>query len=325
MTSPDASWRLVVENAGCGFAVTPTQGLTCAHVVGTEPTCVVRSLGERKVRVSSAYDPGDPGTRADIAVIDITGHTGALAPMGPPSAPRIGSTVRLLGLPLRAGDDFGRWARARVAGADPTGRWVQMDPLDAHTSPIDPGFSGGAVVEEETGRVIGMVVASLPGTAAWLIPLSTVIDHEPWVAAVTGDPLRTDPDFLRFLDQLRAGRYAEALDTLRGVEVRHGTASDTYYYWALTMLGGRRPAQHSAVVVEAVERVLNAALRRDPRSPHAKALLALLFEDYYVRGHVPGPRPDLTGVGQVDTAHADEIRRHVPAQECRVWQLLHRY
>lgn len=325
MTSPDASWRLTVIGSlsGSGFAVTKTQGLTCAHVVKRVETCRVTSIGECPVRITAGY-PED--NRADIAVIDITGHTGALAPMGSPSPPRIGSTVLLLGLPARVKrEDFGRWAKARVVGADPTGRWMQMDPLDGFTSQIEPGFSGGAVVEEQTGRVVGMVVASAPGTAAWMIPLATVIDHEPWVAGATGDPLKTDPDFVRFLAQLRVSRYAEALDTLRDVEARHGTASDTYYYWALTMLGGRRPAAHSAVVVEAVERVLNAALRRDPGSPHARALLALLFEDYYVRGHLPGPRPDLSGIGQVGTTHADEIRRHVPAQECRVWQLLNRH
>jgi hypothetical protein len=322
MTSAHASWRLAIEGAGCGFAVTPTRGLTCAHVVGESPTCMVRSLGVRPVRVASAYSHDD---RADIAVIDITGHTGAVAPMGPPSGPRIGGTVRMLGLPLRANDGLGRWARARVVGADPSGRWLQMDPVDGHTSPIGKGFSGGAVVEEETGCVVGMVVASVPGTAAWLIPLATIIDREPWVAGAAGDPLQTDPDFVRFLGQLRIGRYPEALDTLRVVEARHGTASDVYYYWALTMLGGCRPALHSATTVESVERVLTAALRRDPRSPHAKALLALLFEDYYVRGRLPGPRPDLAGIGEVSATHADEIRRHVPAQECRAWQLLNRY
>ncbi|MFI6072335.1 trypsin-like peptidase domain-containing protein [Actinoplanes sp. NPDC051343] len=322
MTPAEESWRLTIVGAGSGFAVTATRGLTCAHVIGESRTCEVRSLGERPVRPTGGWPADD---RADIAVVDITGHSGELAPMAPRSAPRTGSTVRLLGLPRNARDDFGRWAKARVSGTDPSGRWLQMDPLDGWTSQIDKGFSGGAVVEEETGCVIGMVVASVPGTAAWMIPLATLVDHEPWLAGTFGDPLRTDPDFVRFLGQLALGRYPEALDTLRVVEGRQRQSSDTYYYWALTMLGGRRPAMHSAMAVEAVERVLNAALRRAPGSPHAGALLALVYEDYYVRGHMPGPRPDLSGIGQVSTTHAEEIRRHVPARECRVWQLLNRY
>jgi hypothetical protein len=167
-----------------------------------------------------------------------------------------------------------------------------------------------------------MVVASDRQTTAWLIPLDTIIARLPWLGEAAGDPLWTDPGFVRFHELLQAGRYAEAMDVLRMVEPRFRSQSDIYFYWALTMLGGSRPARHSAPTVEAVVTVLNAACRLDPRSAHARALLALVQEDFYAHSAIGGPRQDLNGLSGLSPERAAEIVQHVPAPQCRAWQSL---
>jgi hypothetical protein len=324
----ELSWRLLV-GSGSGFAVTPTRAVTCAHVVDTAPVCEVAALGggvlrERPVELSPAW-PGDP--RADIATVDITGHAGAPAPIGPRARPAAGAVVSILGLPgngsvgLAPGDYLGRQVRARIAGPDASGTWLQINPADRGQGWVEPGFSGSAAVDETTGRVIGMVVVS-DRDNAWLIPLDTMIGWLPWLAGLAGDPLGTDPGFAGFHELLEGGRYAEAMDALRRVEPRFRGHSDVYYYWALTMLGGHRPAHHSAPTVEAVVKVLGEACRLDPQSAHARALLALVHEDFYAVSAIGGPRPDLTGLIGISAGRAAEIIQHVPARECRAWQSL---
>jgi hypothetical protein len=327
----DLSWRLRVAS-GSGFAATPTRAVTCAHVVDRGPTCEVAPLGGGVTRRRAAQPitawPAD--RRADVAVVDIAGHTGSLAPIGPRARPAIGAVVEILGLPPREdrgvgladGDLLGRRVRARIAGSDASGTWLQVNPVDRLQSWVDGGFSGSAAVDETTGRVVGMVVAADKQTTAWLIPLDTIIGWLPWLGDRAGDPLWTDPGFVRFRELLQAGRYAEAMEVLRTVEPRFRVCSDTYFYWALTMLGGIRPAHHSAPTVAAVTKVLGEACRLDPRSPHPRALLALIHEDFYAHSAIGGPRPDMTGLTEISADRATEIVQHVPAPECRAWQSL---
>jgi hypothetical protein len=112
------------------------------------------------------------------------------------------------------------------------------------------------------------------------------------------------------------------MEVLRTVEPRFRTSSDIYFYWALTMLGGFRPAHHAAPTVEAVTKVLDEACRLDSRSPHPRALLALVHEDSYSYSAIGGHRPDPTGLVGISADRAAEIVQHVPAPSCRAWQSL---
>jgi hypothetical protein len=331
----DLSWRLRVTSGagfGGGFAVTGTRALTCAHVLGRGRECEVTPLGGGAPSPRAADPvpawPGDP--RADVAVVGIDGHTGAVAPLGPITRPAAGAVVTVLGMPhpreerrlgLAAGDLVGRQVRAVVAGPDASGAWLQIDPADAGRAWVEGGFSGSAAVDVTSGRVAGMVVAADPLTA-WLVPMDTLAGWVPWLGRLAGDPLRADPGFVRFHDLLEAGRYPEAMDALRAIEPRFRGCSDTYFYWALTMLDGHRPAHHSAPTVEAVLKVLDGAIRLDPRAAHPRALRALVQEDAYRFSARNSGRPDLTALIGTAPDRAAEILQHVPARECRAWQSL---
>lgn len=341
----DLDWQFAIHGTddGCGFAVTAQRALTCAHVVGERSHCMVRPLAaassrQRPVeRVKAFVAATDPW--ADIAVVDITGHPAdAVAPLGPLTRPEVGTVVSVLGLPRRDSwdapsatrDADGRRVRAQVSGTHAKGIWLQLDALHGHTAWIEPGFSGAAAVDEVSGRVVGMVVAadrSLEERTAWIIPLGVIAEHVEWFAAVAGDPLRADPAFVRFLATLDRRRYDDALAMLVDVEARHRGTSDVYYYWALTLLHGCRPAAHSGELIGGVERLLEEAgrLSRGP-SGHARALLALVRDDYYTQRGLVTPRPveARAAATRVDASRAREITRHVPAPECVMWQRLHR-
>lgn len=332
MTGVDKMWRLAVIGAseGCGFAVTPTRALTCAHLI--EPGqrhCRVASLpGARQVDIPSAYDR-DTNPVPDIATVDISGHpTDAVAPMGPTTRPAVGTILDLFGLPDRGQE--GRRSQARVTGPSRTGEWIQIDAVHGHTAWVEPGFSGSAATDAATGLVVGMVVSadrSLAERAAWIIPNDTILASAPWLAAVLADPLAGDPDHVAMLRSLNVRNYSAAFDRLTDLYGRHRRSSDLYYYWALVLLQGVRPANHSGEVIDGIERLLGEACRLDSGSAHAQALLALVREDYYGLRSLPVSGRDghhALPRGHVSTGHAIEIVNHVPATECLTWRSLHR-
>ncbi|MBQ1019470.1 trypsin-like peptidase domain-containing protein [Micromonospora sp. D93] len=332
MTYADEVWRLEVigEATGCGFAVTPTRALTCAHLIGPgQRHCRVASLpGTRAVAVPSAYDK-HVNPIPDIATIDISGHpTDAVAPMGPATRPTAGAVLDLFGLPDRGRE--GRRSQARVSGPSRTGEWIQIDAVHGHTAWVEPGFSGGAATDAATGLVVGMVVSadrSLSERSAWVIPNDTIVESTPWLAAVLADPLTGDPDYVALLRSLNARRYTAALDRLPDLHSRHRRSSDLYYYWAIVLLQGVRPANHSGEVIDGIERLLGEACRLDSGSAHAQALLALVREDYYGLRSLPMSGRDdhheLTA-SHVTSGRATEIISHVPATECLTWRSLYR-
>ncbi|GLZ62446.1 serine protease [Micromonospora sp. NBRC 107095] len=332
MTGVDEVWRLEVTGAstGCGFAVTPTRALTCAHLIAPgQRQCRVASLpGIRAVDVPSAFD-SDVNPVPDVATIDIAGHPAdAVAPMGPATRPAPGTILDLFGLPDRGQE--GRRSQARVSGPSRTGEWLQIDAVHGHTAWVEPGFSGGAATDAATGLVVGMVVSadrSLAERSAWIIPNDTIVRCAPWLATVLADPLAGDPDYVAMLRSLDARRYTAALDRLPDLHSRHRRSSDLYYYWALVLLQGVRPANHSGEVIDGIERLLGEACRLDRGSAHAQALLALVREDYYGLRSLPVSGRDShhdQATSRVSTGHAIEIVSHVPATECLTWRNLYR-
>lgn len=335
--SADTTWRLDVRNVqtgsiGCAFGVAPGWALTCAHVIASAERCAVTasatglSAEDCQFEVAAAYlcDP-----RMDVAAIRVPGLT-AVAPLGSIERPARGTVVEIFG-PYSSRDQRGRHVRGRIAGPDASGRWIQVDALDAHTSWVLPGFSGSAVVSSVSGLVVGMVVwtarsDSRPDRAAWLIPLDTLVEglveDLAWLAKVLARPLQADETFRAFQQALSLRRYGEALYLLAEVQQRRPTESDIYYYWALALLQGVRPGNHSGETIEDIERLLLEAIRLDKQSAHSRTLLVLVREDYFhLRGLIAPALPiDGDVPATLTTGHAQEIIAHVPAVECASWR-----
>ncbi|MFF0153414.1 serine protease [Micromonospora sp. NPDC005203] len=202
------------EVLGAGMALDDRHVLTCAHVVGAaggtdlpdaEPawTVLVDLVGQPNRQtvparvVPGCWWPPTSDGRDDIALLELADP----APQGP-FAPlrRMRGTwdrrVIMYGFPETL--EHGVYVEARLTGRSGAGRErVQM--LSATTGPqVSPGFSGSAVVDAQTGHVVGMVVSTYrdggrvqdvaggtdPGSGlSWMIPIETILGRLPRLRA----------------------------------------------------------------------------------------------------------------------------------------------
>jgi S1-C subfamily serine protease len=146
------------ESTGTGFFITPDgYFITNQHVAGEDATVRVLtaagSLPARVVRVDKAND---------LALLKAEGKFTAL-PVAASRAVRLGATVATVGFPNVGLQGFApklaKGEIASLAGAQDDARHFQI------SAPIQPGNSGGALVDER-GNVIGVVVAKLSQQAA---------------------------------------------------------------------------------------------------------------------------------------------------------------
>ncbi|MGY1762288.1 trypsin-like peptidase domain-containing protein [Geodermatophilus sp. SYSU D00779] len=194
---------------GSAFLVDSDHVVTCAHVVtsalgrrdqeqpGEDDTVqlefplVARGhVVQARVEVWCPVAPDDSG---DIAVLTLAGPRPAdLSPVRLVTADDLwGHHFRTFGFPRK--HDHGVWATGVLRGAQAAG-WVQMD---GSTSgyPIEAGFSGGAVWDDELAGIVGMTVAAETQNdlrAAYLIPAGVLMQSWPVLAerAIAASPYR---------------------------------------------------------------------------------------------------------------------------------------
>jgi hypothetical protein len=199
-SSRDEPWRVRIRDGagqvrGAGFLVATGQVLTCAHVVcseasGPAPTDTVSvefvslpATPAVTARVASGgWVPVHQDNTGDIAVLDLELPAPARARARPAPLRRLvgwGRLVHAFGFPSGA-HEYGVNAVPTVSGpGGPGGEWVQLDsPSDDRR--ITGGFSGAAVVDHQTGAVIGMVVMEYvrdQPAVSWMIPVETIVRH----------------------------------------------------------------------------------------------------------------------------------------------------
>ncbi|WP_329050751.1 trypsin-like peptidase domain-containing protein [Amycolatopsis sp. NBC_01488] len=193
-------WRARVYRAngvlvGGGVLLGDRHVLTCSHVVGSAPgpdaAVDVDFLESPRTSPMSArvarggWVPPDEFGRGDLALLELPEpvETGLGTLLRRDSSPW-DRAVRVYGFPQ--GVEYGIWVRARLAGpAGPGGEWIQLTDPDAR---IGAGFSGCPVIDDATGRPLGIMVTVLrPGGVAWMIPTDVIVRYLPqvrqWVAA----------------------------------------------------------------------------------------------------------------------------------------------
>ncbi|MEU5109087.1 MULTISPECIES: serine protease [unclassified Streptomyces] len=211
----DGTWRVRIRSTtgevlGAGILLGSETVLTCAHVIPADgwPVPAV------EVRVDLVGVPDAEPVTARVAEgcwvpqrADDCGDVALLTLSRPQPAeyaarlfrlpPKPRRPVRMFGFP--EGNDNGMWFSARIAGtAGPRAEWVQLNP-ESRGDVVRWGFSGAGVEDEETQRVIGIVVSryddsdSVPSAErrhfSYMIPVETVLRHLPGVRRwVDGDP-----------------------------------------------------------------------------------------------------------------------------------------
>ncbi|QFZ21280.1 trypsin-like serine protease [Saccharothrix syringae] len=195
-------WRVRLSDEsgrfrGGGTMLDERHLLTCARVVGEaggpDARVVVDFVGVPEAArgaasvVEGAWVPATEGERGDVALLRLerpepAAHGAPLRrmPLGDHQA------VRVHGFPDGSGG--GLWTPAHLAGS--AGEWVRLNRV-GEAEPIVAGYRGGAVVDEASGCVVGVVVGHCSGDAGlvgWMIPVETVLGHLPllgrWVQGV---------------------------------------------------------------------------------------------------------------------------------------------
>ncbi len=387
---------------GAGFVVDRGVGITCAHVIDGLDCCWVDVPGVPGMRYECRVRKVDPDWLPssdrwlDIAEITLPEELPS-APLGSAEPPPTGAVLDALGFPERYGrdDDQGQRTQVWVVGGDGTGKLVQVDGLLGAHGQIQPGYSGGAVMDLKSNRVVGMVVsndqlrplpappgqepvsspqadpraglpphlAKGPGMApgrwqetraseeargkftlanqayerhlksqpdllriAWIIPLSTIAEVWSPLARLLPRSIQVDPEFRRAVTELEFGSYPQAFQRLNALVTVYPYEPDLHYYRVLAGLGGVRPGAYTLPMIEAVEKLLEGALRLDSKAAHVQVVWALVKEDYYVLRGIPGGDYGLdrlrSAVAGIEDKYADEILRHVPADGCLTyWNL----
>lgn len=208
-----ATWQVCIEDRedailGAGILLDSEYILTCAHVakpgLEDEPGSGLRVRFDGRdgippcdaTVVPDGFTPEDTETgRGDVALLRL--HKPV------PGQPRIllrrqwrlGQRVRVFGYP--SGLPRGKWAGGKVAGpAAAHSGLVQLD--DRLTSPrVDRGFSGAAVIADETEEIVGMIKDREPdphGRVCWMIPVDAIVESVPRLSRYVVGP-SSDPGF----------------------------------------------------------------------------------------------------------------------------------
>ncbi|MEU9874945.1 effector-associated domain 2-containing protein [Streptomyces phaeochromogenes] len=186
---------------GAGVLVAPGFVLTCAHVVASAaaepgdraspdgpPGPVLIDIVENRVAgsttatvIEGGWFPGplSGDGHGDLAVLGGLAWSSprdvvpaVLAECGEPDRREVG----VYGHPSGAPD--GIWALARLVGrGGPHQDWIQLEGLGPTGVRIGPGFSGAAVWDQTSGRVIGLITAAYTDRAtkvAWMLPAEAI-------------------------------------------------------------------------------------------------------------------------------------------------------
>jgi len=143
-------------STGTGFAVSPGHLITNQHVVaGCQRVEVFSVDGRRSGMVL------DTDESVDLALIRVTGLGGEVARLRRPGSLRLGEAAFAFGFPLTGLlSDSGNFTNGVVSGL----RGLRDSANEFQiTTPVQPGNSGGAVIDA-SGNVIGVVVSKLNAT-----------------------------------------------------------------------------------------------------------------------------------------------------------------
>ncbi|MFE2746285.1 trypsin-like peptidase domain-containing protein [Streptomyces scopuliridis] len=186
------------ELAGAGFLVAPELVLTCAHVVndaldrpredevaaGTEVFVDLPFAEGGSAAEVERWVPVRADQTGDIAVLRLRAAIPGARPLNMADTERVwGHDVRVPGFPRRS--PGGVWHYGRLRGGTAEG-WVQLSQADPHGVPVEEGFSGSPVWDEQLRAVAGMVVVIQPGGVrqSFLIPTRTLVAELPELAPV---------------------------------------------------------------------------------------------------------------------------------------------
>lgn len=185
--------------SGTAFLVGRDRLVTARHVLGRNLSAPVEVEfpALSGFRVEAEVDTALPTTASDVIFLKIEGAPDAGLHLwcGPAMDFPRGLKVRIFGFPL-GGPAGGQYAFAEVGATvegDDGGPWLQL----ARSGGVTGGFSGGPVVDEATGLLVGMAVAvdrrasdGRGGESAFIVPASTLFKLDPTIRLDSWRPFK---------------------------------------------------------------------------------------------------------------------------------------
>ncbi|MEV6751625.1 trypsin-like peptidase domain-containing protein [Streptomyces sp. NPDC051214] len=176
---------------GAGVLVDGTRLLTCAHVVEGLSAVSVTLPGVTETLPAKVAWSGDwrrLGDRGDIAVLELAHALKvtpcAFAPLDTlrPQPGRAAHELRALGFPFGHEQDGTHVTLTTSADRLLGQEWLEVDVGQAHLRRLDEGFSGAAVYDPQSGKVVGMVTDAVlggdqEGYIGRMLPIDTIRRH----------------------------------------------------------------------------------------------------------------------------------------------------
>ncbi len=227
MSSQSWQVRVLGSGVGSGFLVTERHVMTCAHVVeGADRVEVVFAqypdLGPLGATVIAAGEwCGTGEDRGDVAVLELERPVGvAPARFAAVHTPFVQQAVRLTAYGFPRGYDEGILGEFRSTSDQLiAGEWLQLEAWTGHGPPLEEGFSGAAVVREDTGEVVGMVTARYAaGGGGRMLPARALVRRWPGAAELVPVPDHSRESVSRLRDLvLGCGDHGAPEATYRSV------------------------------------------------------------------------------------------------------------
>ncbi|GHD16509.1 hypothetical protein GCM10010313_44880 [Streptomyces violarus] len=275
---------------GLGVVIAPTLVLTCAHVVldalglpvapGGErpdgPMGVRLALreGEMVEAVVRDWVPVRANGTGDLAVLSLARPLEAARPVLM-VAPRDVWDHKAIVFGLPRDDTGGGWHTARLRARTGTGR-LQMSPQDGQSDPIQPGFSGSAVWDDDLGAVVGIVASISPAHRgqSFCIPTRTVLDELPDLAELLA-PASPFPGLRPYTEEHSAHFFGRDEDVTAVVDLLcpHGSLPEG----CVTLTGPSGSGKSSLLMAGVLPRLREqdvevVTLRAEGRRPDASAV-----------------------------------------------------
>jgi Effector-associated domain 7/Trypsin-like peptidase domain len=181
----DCCLRVVGMSGGSGFFVTPGLLLTCSHVVGGMTTDIQVTWNDRNETASVVENASDPDDDIALLALNVIDH----------QCVRLGTNFdsddELFGCGYPASratpqmDGFKAQYESSTR-LDKPGRYL----IKFRNGQVLPGYSGGPLLDERTGDVIGVITETRDqrlNLGGWAVPIEFIFNRWPWIGEKNKD------------------------------------------------------------------------------------------------------------------------------------------
>jgi hypothetical protein len=288
---------------GCGFYFADAV-LTCAHVLNQALGISSVSTKKPTEYINFDFPLLNPRTMLTgrvttwLPVDDIASLEIVSSPPKNLLTTRLIKAANLWGHPFRTygfprGFDEGVWASGRILDKVSNG-WLEIEDTKQTGFFVQPGFSGGAVWDEYSDGIVGMVVGShvnLNSRVAYVIPISKLLEFLPEIAENAFDPI--DDDLQNIREFISLGSYMEAYEKCSKALLGTPNHPMLNLLNVVSLLKGRGADRLHASNMLKIEKHIKTACASPKIRPTALVILGIIKYDRYIVNGLDEGKPSI--------------------------------